>query len=133
MRKNCRVDSRLFEAMALSLFVEDIMNDETSSTCNVYSSDGSGMNKVGNYVVQSLSINGVRRSGSYVRRYIIILVGTNWLIAFMLMLTFEENPFQSKLSNVFPILSAKIFLPSPGTTAPTLESSSNQRKMCHSP
>ena len=62
MRKNCRVNSKLFEAMALSLLVEDIMNDQTNSTCIVYSNDGSGMNKLGNYVVQSLSINGVRRS-----------------------------------------------------------------------
>ncbi|XP_066926157.1 uncharacterized protein [Clytia hemisphaerica] len=62
MRKNSRVNSKLFEAMALGLLVEDIMEDKTNSTCIVYSNDGSGMNQVGSYVVQSLSINGVRRS-----------------------------------------------------------------------
>ena len=38
------------------------MKNFKSETCIVYSYDGSEMNEVGSYVVQSLTINGVRRS-----------------------------------------------------------------------
>ena len=38
------------------------MQDNSKDSCIVYSFDGSGMNEIGNYVVQSLTINGVRRS-----------------------------------------------------------------------
>ena len=48
--------------MAINLLVWDIMKNPNSETCVVYSYDGSGMNKVGSYVVQSLTMNGVRRS-----------------------------------------------------------------------
>ena len=48
--------------MALNLLLEDITKNPDIETCVVYSYDGSGMNKVGSYLVQSLTINGVRRS-----------------------------------------------------------------------
>ena len=52
----------LFETMALNLLVEDITKNPNSKTCVVYSYDGSGINKVGSYLVQSLTMNGVRIS-----------------------------------------------------------------------
>ena len=48
--------------MALNLFVEDNMKNPNSKTCIFYSYYGLGMSKVGSYVVQSLTINGFRRS-----------------------------------------------------------------------
>ena len=59
-RRNSRENSKLFEAMALNLLVEDVMN--STKTCVVYSHDGSGMNGVGSYVVHSLTIDGVKRT-----------------------------------------------------------------------
>ena len=59
-QKNARKNSKLFETMSLSLLVEDIMAN--SDTVVVYSHDGSSMNKVGSYIVNSLTINGVRRA-----------------------------------------------------------------------
>ena len=58
MRKN----SRLFEAMTLNLLVEDVMKRNKTETCVVYSFDDPAMNGIGNYVVQSLTVNGVRWS-----------------------------------------------------------------------
>ena len=46
--------------MALNLLVEDITKNPNSKTGVVY--DGSGINKVGSYLVQSLTMNGVRIS-----------------------------------------------------------------------
>ena len=48
------------EAMALSLIVEEIMSGD--DVCVVYSNDGSAQSGVGNYVVQSFTINGTPRS-----------------------------------------------------------------------
>ena len=50
------------EAMALSLIVDEMMNSDGSGNCIVYSNDGSAQSGVGNYVVQSLTINKVKRS-----------------------------------------------------------------------
>ena len=47
------------EAMALHMIVKQLM---TGETCVVYSNDGSAQSGVRNYVVQSLSINGVQRN-----------------------------------------------------------------------
>ena len=47
------------EAMALHMIVKQLM---TGETCVVYSNDGSYQSGVRNYVVQSLSINGVQRN-----------------------------------------------------------------------
>ena len=47
--------------MVLCSVVEEIMNNDTKP-CMVYSNDGSGQSGVGNYVVQSLTINGVQRT-----------------------------------------------------------------------
>ena len=47
------------EAMALHMIVKELM---TGETCVVHSNDGSAQSGVGNYVVQSLSINGVQRN-----------------------------------------------------------------------
>ena len=47
--------------MVLCSVVEEIMNNDTKP-CVVYSNDGSGQSGVGNYVVQSLTINGVQRT-----------------------------------------------------------------------
>ena len=58
---NTRRTERYMEAMALNKIVEEIM-EEDSSSCVVYSNDGSSQSKVGNYVVQSLTVNGVQRS-----------------------------------------------------------------------
>ena len=49
------------EAMALSCVVEEIMKED-SRTCVVYSNDGSSQSVTGNYVVQSLTVNGTQRS-----------------------------------------------------------------------
>ena len=48
------------EAMVLSSITEQMMNSENSTV--VYSNDGSGMSGVGNYVVQSVTINGTQRT-----------------------------------------------------------------------
>ena len=48
------------EAMALNSIVEEIM---VAENCGItYSHDGSSQNKVGNYVVQSITINGIQRA-----------------------------------------------------------------------
>ena len=47
--------------MVLCSVVEEIMNNDTKP-CMVYSNDGSGQSGVGNYVVQSLTVNGVQRT-----------------------------------------------------------------------
>ena len=47
------------EAMALHMIVKQLI---TGETCVVYSNDGSAQSGVRNYVVQSLSINGVQRN-----------------------------------------------------------------------
>ena len=49
------------KAMALAKICEDVMSDD-SDTVIVYSNDGSAVSGVGNYVVQSLTINGIQRS-----------------------------------------------------------------------
>jgi len=48
------------EALALNAIVEEIMSNENSSI--TYSNDGSALNKVGKYIVQSITINGVQRA-----------------------------------------------------------------------
>ena len=48
--------------MALNLLAEDITKNPNSKTGVVYSHDGSGINKFGSYLVQSLTMNGVRIS-----------------------------------------------------------------------
>ena len=45
--------------MALHMIVEELM---TGGACVVYSNDGSAQSGMGNYVVQSLSINGAQRN-----------------------------------------------------------------------
>ena len=47
------------EALALSSIVDELMSSEGGSI--TYSNDGSAQNKVGNYVVQSITINGKQR------------------------------------------------------------------------
>ena len=49
------------EAMALCTIVEDIMKEGAESTI-VYSNDGSALSGTGNYIVQSLTVNGKQRS-----------------------------------------------------------------------
>lgn len=49
------------EAMALNSIVEEVMNSSEGSSVT-YSNDGSAMNKVGSYVVQSITVNGVQRA-----------------------------------------------------------------------
>ena len=49
------------EAMALNSIVEEVMSSSEGSSVT-YSSDGSAMNKVGSYVVQSITVNGVQRA-----------------------------------------------------------------------
>ena len=61
-RKNVGKSSTLFETMALNLFIEDNMKNPNSKTCIFYSYYDLGMSKVGSYVMQSLTINGFRRS-----------------------------------------------------------------------
>ena len=46
--------------MALSLIVEEMMSEDTIESIT-YSNDGSSMSRVGSYVVQSLTLNGVQR------------------------------------------------------------------------
>ena len=50
---------RRVEAMALSLIVEELMS---GSACVVYSNDESVQSGVGNYVVQSIFVNGIQRN-----------------------------------------------------------------------
>ena len=50
---------RRVEAMALSLIIEELMS---GSACVVYSNDGSVQSGVGNYVVQSIFVNGILRN-----------------------------------------------------------------------
>ena len=59
---NVRNNSKFFETRTINLVVGDIMKNLNSKTCIVYSYNGSGMNKVGSYMMQSLTIKGVRRS-----------------------------------------------------------------------
>ena len=47
--------------MALRAIVDEIMSSETDAAIT-YSNDDSSMSGVGSYVVQSLTINGVKRS-----------------------------------------------------------------------
>jgi len=56
---NTRRTESYIEAMALSAIVEEIV--EGGDATVMYANDGSGMNGVGNYVVQSLTVNGVQR------------------------------------------------------------------------
>ena len=56
---NLRRTERYTEAMVLYPVAEEIMNNDTKS-CVVYSNHGSGQSGVGNYVVQSLTINCVQ-------------------------------------------------------------------------
>ena len=58
---NIRRNQQCMETMALSMIVEEIMKDDSSTTI-VYSNDGSGMCGVGKYVVQSLNVNGIKRT-----------------------------------------------------------------------
>ena len=51
----------LLEAMALNAIVQEMMEEENTSSIT-YSNDGSSMNGVGSFVVQSLTINGVQRT-----------------------------------------------------------------------
>ena len=51
---------RYAEAMALNSIVEEIMSCDKASI--TYSNDGSSMNKVGSYVVQSITVNGTQRA-----------------------------------------------------------------------
>ena len=53
----CRVEP-YYEAMALSSIVEEVMNGKKVV---MYANDGSSMNGVGSYVVQSITIDGVQR------------------------------------------------------------------------
>ena len=48
------------EAMALSSIVDEIMESVNSSV--TYSNDGSSQNKVGSYIVQSITIDGKQRT-----------------------------------------------------------------------
>ena len=52
---NMRRTEPYLEAMALSSIVEEIMKGNDATV--LYSNDGSAMNQVGSYVVQSLTIN----------------------------------------------------------------------------
>ena len=45
--------------MALHMIMEELI---TGEACVVYSNDGSAQSRMGNYVAQSLSINGVQRN-----------------------------------------------------------------------
>ena len=57
---NTRRTEPYMEAMTLSLIVEEIMSGD--DVCVVYSNDSSAQSGVGNYVVQSFTINGTPRS-----------------------------------------------------------------------
>ena len=48
------------EAMALNNIVEEVMNSDGGSI--TYSNDGSALNRVGSYVVQSITVNGIQRA-----------------------------------------------------------------------
>ena len=56
---NTRRVEPYLEAMALSTIVEEVMN---GSKAVMYANDGSAMSGVGNYVVQSITIDGVQRA-----------------------------------------------------------------------
>ena len=58
---NTRRTERYMEALALYYIVEEIMKEDSES-CVVYSNDGSSQGVTGNYVVQSLTVNGTQRS-----------------------------------------------------------------------
>ena len=58
---NARRTERYAEAMVLNLIVEEIMQHDSQS-CVVYPNDGSGQSGVGNYIVQSLTVNGTQRN-----------------------------------------------------------------------
>ena len=59
--KNTLHTEPLFEAMALCAIVDEIMSRETDAAIT-YSNDGSSMDEVGSYVLQSLTMNGVQRT-----------------------------------------------------------------------
>ena len=59
--KNTLHTEPLFEAMALCAIVDEIMSRETDAAIT-YSNDGSSMDGVGSYVLQSLTMNGVQRT-----------------------------------------------------------------------
>ena len=56
---NARRIEPYFEAMALASIVEEVMNGSKASV--IYANDGYAMSGVGNYVVQSLTLDGVQR------------------------------------------------------------------------
>ena len=56
---NTRRVEPYLEAMALSTIVEEVMN---GSKAVMYANDGSAMSGVGNYVIQSITIDGVQRA-----------------------------------------------------------------------
>ena len=58
--KNLVHTEAYFEAMALSSIVEEMMSEDTIASIT-HSNDGSSMNGVSSYVVQSLTLNGVQR------------------------------------------------------------------------
>ena len=58
---NTRRTEVYIEAMALSMIVEELM-EEGTETMVVWANDGSAMSGVGSYVVQSLNINGIKRA-----------------------------------------------------------------------
>ena len=58
---NVRRAEHYFEAMALNMVVKEIMEDGMNDATVVYSNDGSSQSGVGKYIVQSLSVNGVKR------------------------------------------------------------------------
>ena len=58
---NARPAKHYFEAMALNMVVEEIMEDGMNDATVVYFNDGSSQSGVGKYIVQSLSVNGVKR------------------------------------------------------------------------
>ena len=59
--KNILHTEPLLEAMALNAIVQEMMEEGNTSSIT-YSNDGSSMNGVGSFVVQSLTINGVQRT-----------------------------------------------------------------------
>lgn len=48
------------EAMALNSIVEELMNSDGGSI--TYSNNGSALNRVGSYVVQSITVKGTQRA-----------------------------------------------------------------------
>ena len=59
--KNIQYTEPLFEDMALCAIVDEIMSSETDAAIT-YSNADSSMSGVGSYVVQPLTINGIKRS-----------------------------------------------------------------------